>query len=166
MQTKESEFPITGKEGAPIDMKTAISWTRNYRRMRPNETISHFFGRVHLQDLLDQEGCMGIRIYYANSLQLNGWQRFLLAISNFLRKGLADAEGVEHLILVGSTREGKDQLPDKDSETGPAEQNIITSGVQTMSFRSSGGGDDFKVIEQSNPCPGSPGCPKNDFTEG
>src|SRR5690606_1241389 len=116
MQTKPSEFPITGREGAPIDLKTATQWTRNYRRMRPNERISHLFGREHLQDLLNQEGCLGIRIYYANSLRLNAWQRFLLAISNFLRKGLAGAEGEEHLILVGSTREGKDQLPGEEPE--------------------------------------------------
>ncbi|QEC53868.1 hypothetical protein EDD80_10841 [Anseongella ginsenosidimutans] len=167
MQTKEPEFPITGREGAPIDMKTATLWTRNYRRMRPDERISHFFGRVHLQDILDQEGCMGIRIYYANSLRLNAWQQFLLSISNFIRKGLANAEGEEHLILVGSNREGKDQLPETSAGSEPSQQNIVTSGIQTMSFRTSAGsGNDFKVIEQSNPCPGSPGCPKNSLTEG
>lgn len=163
MQTKPSEFPITGREGAPIDLKTATQWTRNYRRMRPNERISHFFGREHLQNLLNQEGCLGIRIYYANSLRLNAWQRFLLAISNFLRKGLAGAEGEEHLILVGSTREGKDQLPGEEPET--TEKNIVTSGVHTMSYRSAGG-QGHTLIEQSNPCPGSPGCPKNQLTDG
>src|SRR3546814_15221395 len=109
MQKDQLKFPITGNEGAPIDRKTGIQWTSNYRQIRPGERISHFFGRTHLQDLLNQQDCMGIRIYYANSMQPNAWQRFILAISNFLRKGLADAEGEEHLILVGTTREGTDQ---------------------------------------------------------
>lgn len=163
MQTKQQDYPITGREGAPIDLKTAIEWTGNYRRMRPNERISHFFGRVHLQQLLEQEGCMGIRIYYANSLRLNAFQRLLLAISNFIRKGLANAEGEEHLILVGSDREGKDQLPSRyDGSSDDGE-----GGMRTVALRSSttGGAHDFKIIEQSNPCPGSPGCPKNDLTK-
>src|SRR5690606_41368645 len=105
--------------------------------MRHNERISHFLGREHLQNLLNQEGCLGIRIYYANSLRLNGWQRFLLAISNFLRKDLAGAEGEEHLILVGSTREGKDQLP--GGETEPMEKAIVTAGVTTIPIASEGG---------------------------
>lgn len=168
MQTKETDFPITGKEGAPIELETAIRWTRNYRHMRPGERISHFFGRVHLQALLDQEGCMGIRIYYANSLKLNGWQRFILSISNFLRKEIAGAEGEEHLILVGSTREGKDQLPDKSAAASePAPDGGQEQGVQTMSARMQlMSTSNFQVIEQSNPCPGSPGCPKNELTEG
>lgn len=103
---------------------------------------------------------MGIRIYYANSLQLNGWQRFLLAISNFFRKGLANAEGEEHLILVGTTREGEDQLPEDGAMQEP------TGKVQTMAFRSSTGGRGNTIIEQSYPCPGSPGCPKNSLTGG
>lgn len=150
MQTQDNAFPITGKEGAPIDLQTAIRWTGNYRQMRPHERISHFFGRTHLQALLEQEGCMGIRIYYSNSLSLNPWQRFIMWISNFLRKQVAGAEGEEHLILVGSDREGKDQLP-------------VTDAPQTIMY-STQAGSGFEIIEQSNPCPGSPGCPKNGLT--
>src|SRR3546814_295584 len=169
MQKDQLKFPITGNEGAPIDRKPGIQWTSNYRQIRPGERISHFFGRTHLQDLLNQQDCMGIRIYYANSMQPNAWQRFLLAISNFLRKGLADAEGEEHLILVGTTREGKDQLPEygEGQTYGKGEQPKEKSDadkIQPMAFTSAGSGDGFKAIEQSYPCPGSPGCPKNDFT--
>ncbi|HYH56103.1 MAG TPA: hypothetical protein VD772_05790 [Anseongella sp.] len=164
MQAPEKEFPVTGREGAPIDLETATRWTRNYRQMRPQETISHFFGRTHYEALLDQEGCMGIRIYYANSLTLNPWQRFILRICNFLRKSVAGAEGEEHLILVGSDREGKDQLP----AGKPGKSKLVTDApgpavYETAVLRIA---SDRQIIEQSNPCPGSPGCPKNSLTGG
>lgn len=164
MQTQEPRYPVTGKEGAPIDLETAARWTRNYRHLRPNERISHLFGHEILQKILQQEGCLGIRMYYANSLSMNAWQRFIMAISNFLRKQVADAEGEEHLILVGTTREGKDQLPDagpvadgeKALRTAGQEQQIVTAALRSSA--------EHLIAEQSNPCPGSPGCPQNALT--
>lgn len=152
MQSKEDQFPITGKEGAPIDLKTAAQWTKNYRQMRPGERIAHLFGRDILEQILRQEGCMAIRMYYANSLSPNAWQRFILGISNFLRKQVAGAEGEEHLILVGVTREGKDQIPGREIITDPekpeAGETPAAQSYQTVSMASKAA---YVMAEQAYP---------------
>jgi len=41
MENRKS--PITGKEGSPIELKKAASWTKNYRERHPGQAISQFF---------------------------------------------------------------------------------------------------------------------------
>lgn len=54
-----------GTEGTEITLSTASEWTENYRDvMATGDPKGHFFGKDLLNDLLDQTGCMGIRIYY------------------------------------------------------------------------------------------------------
>lgn len=54
-----------GTEGEEITMTVASGWTENYRdEMATGDPKGHFFGKDILNDLLDQTGCMGIRIYY------------------------------------------------------------------------------------------------------
>ena len=164
METKARTSPITGKEGAEIEIKVAADWTKNHRERHPHSSISQFFGIEIMQRLLQQPGCLGIRIYYANSQRLNGWQKFILAIANFLRKHLAGAVGEDHFIVVGATAEGLDQLP----IDGKIE--MATSNAQPQTFQShttastSTSGSQNIVVEQSHPCPGSAGCPKNVLT--
>ena len=55
---------FNGKEGGPITIEQGADLTANYRAKNPNSRKGHFYGRDILQRLLDQEGCMGIRIYY------------------------------------------------------------------------------------------------------
>ena len=80
---------FTGSEGSPIDRAEAAQWTANYRNANAGfddtSTKAHFYGREVLQQLLDQPGCMGIRMYYA-----------------------LDGEGQKQLILVGADAEGND----------------------------------------------------------
>ncbi|GAB3819679.1 hypothetical protein [Pontibacter rugosus] len=81
-----------GTEGAPIDLKEAAKWTKNYRdkekETENGEKIkAHFFGRDILLKILEQEDCMGIRMYYAKN-----------------------DEGKKQLILVGATSEGDDMI--------------------------------------------------------
>ena len=54
-----------GKEGGEIELETAAVWTKNYRNENPGDTKGHFFGKDILNDILNQSGCMGIRMYYA-----------------------------------------------------------------------------------------------------
>ena len=77
---------FNGTEGAPIDLATAAQWTANYRNNQPNGIRAHFFGRDILEKILAQDGCEGIRIYYA----------------------LNDA-GEQQLILVGANANEQDQ---------------------------------------------------------
>lgn len=159
METQTKRSPITGKEGAEIELSLAAEWTRNHRERHPHTTISQFFGNEILQRLLQQPDCLGIRIYYGNSQKLNGWQKFILSISNFLNKTVAGAVGEDHFILVGVTAEGLDQLPNKkvDEATDEAHKSLAIAAAAT----SSEGGI---VVEQAHPCPGSAGCPQNALT--
>jgi hypothetical protein len=54
-----------GTEGGLISMETASSMTRAYREANPGQRIAHFFGMDILNEILAQEGCLGIRMYYA-----------------------------------------------------------------------------------------------------
>jgi hypothetical protein len=152
---------ITGKEGAEIELTLAAAWTKNHREKHPHTSISQFFGIEILQRLLQQPGCLGIRIYYANSLKLSGWQKFIVSIANFLTKSVG-AVGEDHFILVGATTEGLDQLP-KDGKV-----EIATNNAQPQAFTSNAVSptdtSDTIVAEQSHPRPGSAGCPKNVLT--
>lgn len=57
---------FNGSEGKPIDLNTAAALTTKYRNSHPNEVYSHFFGNAILQQLLQQPGCQGIRLYYGS----------------------------------------------------------------------------------------------------
>jgi len=162
METLEKRMPVTGREGHEIDIETAAAWTRNYRERHPDEAISQFFGRELYQRILDQPDCLGIRIYYANSERLSGFQRFVVGIANFLTKKVAGAEGVKHVILAGVTAEGRDMLP--GWKTGASDNNNSKT-FRSLSFTSSGtDSTSGTLVEQALPCPGSAGCPQNALT--
>ncbi len=61
---------INGNEGAPIALATAKRWTASYRQNEeqnnPGETVTkaHFFGKEKILEVLKQEECVGMRIYY------------------------------------------------------------------------------------------------------
>jgi hypothetical protein len=92
---------ITGREGGPIKLDEAASWTKNYREKHPGETISQFFGKEILERILSQEGCLGIRFYYA-----------------------LDHAGKKHLVITGVVSDGNDQIQedhyDNAAAAGPA----------------------------------------------
>jgi hypothetical protein len=73
-------------EGEEISLETASEWTANYRTANPGSIKAYFYGRTILLDILGQNDCVGIRIYYA-----------------------MDGEGVKQLILVGVDADGNDQ---------------------------------------------------------
>ena len=74
--------------GDPLALETAKAWTANYRTKNPDDIRSHFFGFEIIQQILNEAGCVGIRIYYAN-----------------------DENGEKKLVLVGVDAEGNDLLP-------------------------------------------------------
>jgi len=55
---------FNGTEGGSISLTTGAALTAEYRKQNPGETKGHFFGKDILHDLLNQQGCMGIRMYY------------------------------------------------------------------------------------------------------
>lgn len=77
-------MPFDGTEGSPIALEVAAEATARYRATGAG-IHAHFFGRDILQDILDQDDCMGIRMYYG-----------------------MDEDGVSQLILVGANAEEED----------------------------------------------------------
>lgn len=57
---------FTGNEPHSITLQEASEWTANYRAsISPGETIAHYFGKSAIEAILNQNNCVGIRIYYA-----------------------------------------------------------------------------------------------------
>lgn len=57
---------LTGNEDHDISLETASDWTANYRAtISGGEILGNYFGKTAIQAILDQDDCIGIRIYYA-----------------------------------------------------------------------------------------------------
>ncbi|UYZ62107.1 hypothetical protein [Hymenobacter weizhouensis] len=119
------EGKFTGDEAGPIDLETAVDWTRRYREQNPKQVKAHFFGRNILEKILAQPGCMGLRIYYA-----------------------IDPEDNKHLLVVGADATQTDQLPGTGILPG---SDIPFSDVSRRADAT--GGVDPIIAEMSIPCP-------------
>lgn len=67
---------FTGNEDHAITLQEASDWTANYRNANPGQTQGHFFGKNAISAILNQSGCVGIRIYYA--LDENGQKQLII----------------------------------------------------------------------------------------
>ncbi len=77
---------FTGKEEHQITLEEAIKLINNFRSQQTSLSIkAHYLGKEALLKLLEQEGCVGIRIYYA-----------------------AQDDGTPELVIVGVDEEGTD----------------------------------------------------------
>jgi hypothetical protein len=85
---------FTGHEDHSIPLSTAAEWTANYRESMPQGApIANFFGRDAIEEILAQNGCVGIRIYYA-----------------------INDQDKPNLILVGVNADGNDQYQEALAE--------------------------------------------------
>jgi hypothetical protein len=56
---------FNGREGEQITLATAAELTANYRnQMQSGEVKGYFIGKEHLNNVLAQTDCEGIRIYF------------------------------------------------------------------------------------------------------
>lgn len=78
---------FNGTEGTQISAAGGAALTAAYRAKNPGQRKALFFGRDHLEAILSQSDCQGIRIYYGQ-----------------------DASGLPELVLVGADSTGKDIL--------------------------------------------------------
>lgn len=76
---------FTGNEDHRISLQEATRMTKDYQKANPNSMKAHFFGKKAIQDILNQDNCVGIRIYYAQ-----------------------DANGKQHLVVVGADADEND----------------------------------------------------------
>lgn len=80
-----------GTEGGSISQSVAAAMTAEYRRLNPNQTKAHFMGKDILQDILDQEGCEGIRVYYG--IDTNGEKQMVFVGADSNEEDILDLIG-------------------------------------------------------------------------
>ena len=57
---------MNGSDAGPLDLKLAKSWVAKFKgSVGPDEIQSRYFGRDVIDQILAQQGCTGLRIYYA-----------------------------------------------------------------------------------------------------
>jgi hypothetical protein len=97
-----------GNEGKVVSLEEAAIWTANYRNsIQPSETIAHFIGKNKLLELLEQENCVGVRIYYG--IDENGEQNLVFV----------GADENENDLVNGVIVEYAPKCPPKCSEKNP-----------------------------------------------
>jgi len=128
---KSKKILLTHKIGEEFDLNLASEWTKNHRDRNPTDPHSHFFGKEILQKIMDQEGCVGLRFYYAHSEPANS------------------TGGERHLIITGAKADGTDML-----------NTIAAKKLSRKALKGIAPADDI-IAQEAMPCPGSPGCPKN-----
>jgi hypothetical protein len=82
------DYTLNGTEGGAISLETFNKWTGNYTEQNKDGNQAHFFGTEIITQILAEEGCMGIRMYYA-----------------------LDDSGNRQILLVGVDAKGNDLLP-------------------------------------------------------
>ena len=78
-------YTFNGSEGGAITLATAENWIGNYANQNPTAVKSHFFGVSAINDILNSNNCVGIRIYYS-----------------------IDDAGAKQLLLIGADGNGND----------------------------------------------------------
>ena len=136
METPDKSHSLTGREGSEFDYDKAVSWTKNHRTKNPGKTVSHFYGKEVLQKLLAQPGCMGIRMYQA-----------------------LDEKGQNHIMLVGSNRDGSDILPAHGRQGQLSGKMPLAETELKMVAPAAAAGSGGLLVQVAMPCPGSANCP-------
>lgn len=78
---------FTGDENHEISLADATRFTANYREQHGNDFLGGFFGKSVFSKILDQQDCVGIRVYNA-----------------------VNDDGNRSFVLVGVTADGKDMF--------------------------------------------------------
>jgi len=56
---------FTGNENHAITLAEAAVMTKNYRNQNPGDILGVFYGKIAIEPVLAQPGCVGIRYYNA-----------------------------------------------------------------------------------------------------
>lgn len=106
---------FTGNENHGITLTEAAEMTKNYRdTINTGDTIAHAFGAQAIQAILDQTGCVGIRIYYG--LDENGAQQLVLV----------GVDSSENDLYQGLLAERAKKCPQSCSVANPLNSNVTS----------------------------------------
>jgi hypothetical protein len=89
-------MPYTGQEDHSISLSDAIALTTNYRNSVSGSSafLGAYFGKSAVQAILNQQGCVGIRVY--NSKTASGVFNYVLVGVNSSGEDLEDDNLAEH----------------------------------------------------------------------
>lgn len=65
-----------------ISLSDAAAMTAAYRTANPNGTKGHFFGVNQVMKILNQTGCVGLRIYYGKDTTTGGRQLVMVGVDS------------------------------------------------------------------------------------
>lgn len=83
--------------GTVITLREAIDFTHAFQENNPNETKSYFVGINKLNLILEQEGCIGVRIYNGYDESENKNNLVLIGVDEN-EEDITNGIIVEHLI--------------------------------------------------------------------
>lgn len=87
-------MPFTGNENHEINLKEAAELTTNYRdSVSAGTMLGGFFGKAALLGILNQKGCVGMRIY--NALLSDGTPTYVLVGVDSAGEDMEDGEIAE-----------------------------------------------------------------------
>lgn len=69
-----------GNEGSFITLEEGGNMTGKYRDENPNAILGHFFGSNKLKELMNQDGAVGLRMYYG--LNKNGEKQLVVVAAD------------------------------------------------------------------------------------
>ena len=99
-----------GSDAGPIDLNLAKSWVAKFKgKVGPDEIQSRYFGRDVIDQILAQQGCTGLRIYYA----INDGGEKVLVISG------VDSTGADMLPVSPTLVAGENTLADASRPCPP-----------------------------------------------
>ena len=89
---------VNSKNGKVITESTAINYTHSFQRKDPNAASAYFVGLEKIKIILEQENCIGVRIYDGYDADTEKENRVLVGVDH---KGEDMVEGVivEELII-------------------------------------------------------------------
>jgi|GEM_PF-4413838 len=126
---------------SPILLKDAERFTKNYRdQITANETKAHLFNKQQILDLLNQEDCVGLRVYYSLDIDPQGRKKKQLVIV-----GVADKTNAYTDILPD--REAIKRLLQTRTNPNPTDAQVDAEEIKKA-----------MIIDRGAPCPNQCGA--------
>lgn len=99
----------TNQSGSIIPLNEATQYTHDYQSLHPDSHKSYYVGKSKLEQLLNQEGCMGMRIYMGYNSQTQKENLVLVGVDEY-NEDMTNGVILENLVICPSMCPKKSQL--------------------------------------------------------